>query len=368
MRARTGTAQLPLHGGRAPAWLFSRMVKLAREITIHVRAEYGPEEMLRRLSDPFWFQAFGCVLGFDWHSSGVTTTVTGALKEGIRGLEQDLGFFAGGGKGAVSRKTPAEIELACERLSIDARPLVYASRMSAKVDSAAVQDGYQLYHHAFFFTPSGAWCVVQQGMNDDNGMARRYHWLSTRVESYVNEPHAAVCAESQATTLNLVAEESAGVRSSSAVLAREKPDVVLSAIREIPALTMPRRHAVLLADVNPQYLQKILLKTYDRAPEDFETLLGMQGVGARTVRALALVSEIIYGTPASTRDPARFSFAHGGKDGFPYPVDTGTYDKTVEALRAAVTKAGIDRSERVAALKRLVKFGEEGIKNRRDAG
>jgi uncharacterized protein len=344
------------------------MVKLAREITIHVRAEYGPEEMLRRLSDPFWFQAFGCVLGFDWHSSGVTTTVTGALKEGIRGLEQDLGFFAGGGKGAVSRKTPAEIELACERLSIDARPLVYASRMSAKVDSAAVQDGYQLYHHAFFFTPSGAWCVVQQGMNDDNGMARRYHWLSTRVESYVNEPHAAVCAESQATTLNLVAEESAGVRSSSAVLAREKPDVVLSAIREIPALTMPRRHAVLLADVNPQYLQKILLKTYDRAPEDFETLLGMQGVGARTVRALALVSEIIYGTPASTRDPARFSFAHGGKDGFPYPVDTGTYDKTVEALRAAVTKAGIDRSERVAALKRLVKFGEERIKNRRDAG
>jgi uncharacterized protein len=367
MRARTGTAQLPLHGGRAPAWLFSRMVKLAREITIHIRAEYGAEEMLRRLSDPFWFQAFGCVLGFDWHSSGVTTTVTGALKEGIRGLEQDLGFFAGGGKGAVSRQTPAEIELACERLSIDARPLVYASRMSAKVDSAAVQDGYQLYHHAFFFTPSGAWCVVQQGMNDDNGMARRYHWLSTRIESYVNEPHAAVCAESQATTLNLVAEESAGVRSSSAVLAREKPDVVLSAIRTIPALTMPRRHAVLLADVNPQYLQKILLRTYDRAPEDFETLLGMQGVGARTVRALALVSEIIYGTPASTRDPARFSFAHGGKDGFPYPVDTGTYDKTVEALRAAVTKAGIDRSERVAALKRLVKFGEARIKNRRDA-
>jgi len=365
MRARTGTAQLPLHGGRAPAWLFSRMVKLAREITIHVRAEYGPEEMLRRLSDPFWFQAFGCVLGFDWHSSGVTTTVTGALKEAIRGLEHDLGFFAGGGKGAVSRQTPAEIERACERLSIDPRPLVYASRMSAKVDSAAVQDGYQLYHHAFFFTPSGAWCVVQQGMNDDNGMARRYHWLSSRVESYVNEPHAAVCAESQATTLNLVAAESADVRSSSAVLAREKPDVVLSAIRDIPALTMPRRHAVLLADVNPQYLQKILLKTYDRAPEDFETLLGMQGVGARTVRALALVSEIIYGTPASTRDPARFSFAHGGKDGFPYPVDTGTYDQTVEALRAAVTKAGIDRSERVAAFKRLVRFGEERIKNRR---
>lgn len=362
MRARTGTAHLPLHGGRAPAWLFSRMVKLAREITVHVAAEYGPDEMLRRLSDPFWFQAFGCVLGFDWHSSGVTTTVTGALKEGVRGLEKDLGFFAGGGKGATSRQTPAEIESACDRISIDPRPLVYASRMSAKVDSAAVQDGYQLYHHAFFFTPAGSWCVVQQGMNDDTGMARRYHWLSSNLESYVDEPHAAVCAEVQSPTVNLVAHESGAVRSASAELARQVPDVTLSAIRNIPALTMPRRHAVLLADVNPQYLEKILVKTYDRAPEDFETLLGMEGVGGKTLRALALVSEIIYGTPVSTRDPARFSFAHGGKDGFPYPVDTGTYDKTVEVLRAAVTKAGIDRSERVAALKRLVKFGEERVR------
>jgi hypothetical protein len=364
MRARTGTAQLPLHGGRAPVWLFARMVKLAREISIHIVSEFGSEEMLRRLSDPFWFQAFGCVLGFDWHSSGVTTTVTGALKEGIRGLESDLGFFAGGGKGAVSRRTPGEITAACERLSVDPAPLVYASRMSAKVDSAAVQDGYQLYHHAFFFTPSGAWCVVQQGMNDDNGMARRYHWLSSAVQSYVNEPHAAVCADAAAPTLNLVASESDPVRSASAELARQEPSVVLSAVKGIPALTMPRRHAVLIADVNPAYLQKILLKTYERAPEDFETLLGMEGVGGRTLRALALVSEIIYGTPASTRDPARFSFAHGGKDGFPYPVDTETYDKTVEALRAAVTKAGIDRSERVDALKRLVRFGEERVRAR----
>jgi hypothetical protein len=364
MRARTGTAHLPLHGGKAPAWLFSRMVKLAREISIHIVSEFGSEEMLRRLSDPFWFQAFGCVLGFDWHSSGVTTTVTGAVKEGIRGLESDLGFYAGGGKGAASRKTPAEITVACDRLSIDPRPLVYASRMSAKVDSAAVQDGYQLYHHAFFFTPSGGWCVVQQGMNDDNRMARRYHWLSAAVRSYVNEPHAAVCAEAEAPTLNLVASESEAARAASAELSRQQPSIVLSALKEIPALTMPRRHAVLIADVNPQYLQKILLKTYERAPEDFETLLGMQGVGGRTLRALALVSEIIYGTPASTRDPARFSFAHGGKDGFPYPVDTGTYDKTVEVLRAAVNRAGIDRSERVQALKRLVRFGEERVRAR----
>ena len=364
MRGRTGTAQLPLHGGRAPAWLFGRMVQLAREITIHIVAEHGPEEMLRRLSDPFWFQAFGCVLGFDWHSSGVTTTVTGALKEGIKGLESDLRFYAGGGKGAVSRKTPSEIVGICDRLSIDPAPLVYASRMSAKVDSAAVQDGYQLYHHAFFFTPSRAWCVVQQGMNDGNGMARRYHWLASSVTSYVNEPHAAVCAEATAPTLNLVAAESDGARRASAELARGKPEIVLDAVRRVPSLTMPKRHAVLIADVNPTYLDKILLKTYERAPEDFETLLGMEGVGARTLRALALVSEVIYGTPTSMRDPARFSFAHGGKDGTPFPVDTGTYDRTIETLRAAVNRAGIARSERVAALKRLVKFGEERVRKR----
>src|SRR5690349_3099638 len=248
MRTRTGTAQLPLHGGRAPAWLFGRMVKLAREISIHIVSEYGSDELLRRLSDPFWFQAFGCVLGFDWHSSGVTTTVTGAVKEGIRGLESDLGFFAGGGKGAASRKTPAEIVSACDALSLNPEPLVYASRMSAKVDSAAVQDGYQLYHHAFFFTPSGGWCVVQQGMNDGNGMARRYHWLSASLRSYVDEPHAAVCAEEEAPTLNLVAHESENVRAASAELSRQPPTTVLDALRKLPVLTMPRRHAVLLSD------------------------------------------------------------------------------------------------------------------------
>ena len=360
---RSGTAHLPLHGGRAPAWLFSRMVRLAREITIHIVSEYGRDEMLRRLSDPFWFQALGCVLGFDWHSSGVTTTVTGAVKEGIRGLEGELGFYAGGGKGAVSRRTPGEIVAHCERLSLDPRPLVYASRMSAKVDSAAVQDGYQLYHHAFFFTSTGNWCVVQQGMNDANGMARRYHWLASSARSFVNEPHAAVCADAPASTLNLVAAESEGARARSAELSREKPSVVLSAIKDLPLLEMPRRHAVLLVDVNPQHLERILLKTYDRAPEDFEALLGMEGVGGRTLRALALVSEVIYGTAASTRDPARFSFAHGGKDGFPYPVDLETYDKTVDVLRAAVNKAGITRSERVEALKRLVAYGKRKIQS-----
>lgn len=347
------------------------MVRLAREITANIVQEYGSEEVLRRLSDPYWFQAFGCVLGFDWHSSGVTTTVTGALKEGLRGTEKDLGIYVGGGKGAVSRRTPGEIAGYCDRLSLDPRPLVHASRMSAKVDNAAVQDGYQLYHHAFFFTPGGDWCVVQQGMNDANGMARRYHWLASRLRSFVNEPHAAVCSDTPPVpsgvegTLNLVAEESEPVRDASATLAREKPGIVLSALADRPLLSMPRRHAVLLADVSPQHLDKILLKTYERAPEDFETLLGMEGVGAKTLRALALASEIIYGTPASTRDPARFSFAHGGKDGFPYPVDVETYDKTVEVLRSAVNKANIDRSERVKALKRLVEYGREKIAARR---
>jgi len=343
------------------------MVQLAREITSHIVAEYGSDEVLRRLSDPYWFQAFGCVLGFDWHSSGVTTTVTGALKEGLRGTERDLGIYVGGGKGAVSRRTPGEIVNYCDTLSLDPTPLVYASRMSAKVDSAAVQDGYQLYHHAFFFTPSGAWAVVQQGMSDATGMARRYHWLASTLQSFVNEPHAAICAQAQVPTLNLVAEESSAVRGTSAELARAKPGVVLAALKDLPLLSMPRRHAVLIADVNAQHLDKILLKTYERAPEDFETLLGMEGVGAKTLRALALASEVIYGTPASTRDPARFSFAVGGKDGFPYPVDLETYDKTVEVLREAVNKGNIDRSERVKALKRLVEYGKEKIAKRQSS-
>ena len=368
MSARTGTASLPLHGGRAPAWLFARMVRLSREIAIHIVSEFGPDELLRRLSDPFWFQAFGCVLGFDWHSSGVTTTVTGALKEGLQGVEREVGVYAGGGKGARSRQTPAEIVAACDTLSIDPARLVYASRMAAKVDSAAVQDGYQLYHHAFFFTAAGSWCVVQQGLNDANGMARRYHWLAASVRSFVEEPHAAVCSErgngQTPEVLNLVAAESDPARAASAALARQPPDVVLATIARLPALQMPRRHAVLLADVHPQYLGRILLKTYERAPADFEALLGIEGVGARTLRALSLVSELVYGTPASTRDPARFSFAHGGKDGFPYPVDRDTYDRTVETLRAAVNRAGIDRSERVAALKRLVRFGEARVRQR----
>jgi uncharacterized protein len=374
--ARTGYAHLPLHGGKAPRWLFERMVPLSREIVVFLASEFGREEVLRRLSDPYWFQAFGCVLGFDWHSSGVTTTVCGALKEGLRGTENELGIYVAGGKGATSRKTPAEIDAACERIGRDPQPLVYASRISAKVDNAAVQDGFQLYHHSFLFTAAGQWCIVQQGMSDEQSMARRYHWLSDNVKSYVSEPHTAICCDDTAPTLNLVAAESADVRSASAALACEKPEVTLRALtqlpladrerrllpladseqRLLPLLDMPRRHEVTTGDINPKYLQKILLRTYETAPRDFEALLSIEGVGAKTLRALALTSELIYGTEASRRDPARYSFAHGGKDGTPFPVDRTTYDKTIDVMRNALNAAKIDRSEKVRAFRRLADF------------
>jgi hypothetical protein len=326
------------------------MVPLSREIVTFIAGEFGREEVLKRLSDPFWFQAFGCVLGFDWHSSGLTTTVCGALKEGLRGTERELGIYVAGGKGATSRKTPSEITAACEHLGRDPEPLVYASRISAKVDNSAVQDGYQLYHHSFVFTGEGKWCIVQQGMSDETSMARRYHWLSDNVQSYVNEPHAAVCCDSTTETLNLVAAENAPVRDASAVLAREKPEAVL--------LEMPRHHAVTAADVDSKYLRKILLRTYENPPADFEALLATPGVGAKTLRALALTSELVYGTQASFRDPARYSFAHGGKDGTPFPVDRATYDKTIEVMHKALNKANVARTEKVHAFRRLAKFAD----------
>jgi uncharacterized protein len=356
----SGYASLPLHGGKAPAWLFSRMVRLSREIVVYMTAEFGAREVLRRLADPYWFQAFGCVLGFDWHSSGVTTTVCGAVKEGIKGLEFELGLFAAGGKGGTSRRAPHEIATVCERLGRDHLPLVYASRTSAKIDSAAVQDGYQLYHHVFFFTKDGAWSVVQQGMSDATRMARRYHWLSDHLASFVDDPHEAVCCDARGETLNLVAHENAPVRDGSAALARERPDVALRAVADVPSLAMPRRHTLLPElDVHSRHLERILVTTYERAPRDFEALVGIEGVGPKTLRALALASELVHGTPATLRDPARFSFAHGGKDGTPFPVDRTTYDQTIDILNRAINRATIDRSEKVKAFQRLANFGEE---------
>lgn len=350
---KTGTAHLPLHYGKAPSWLFQRMKALAREITIFIIDAYGAEEMLRRLSDPFWFQALGCVLGFDWHSSGVTTTVCGALKESIKGMEKELGFYLAGGKGRTSRKTPLEIEAICEQRSINAALLVYASRMSAKVDNAAVQDGYQIYHHAFFFTENGSWAVVQQGMNEKTRYARRYHWLSQGVESFVCEPHWAICCDQRHDGLNLVALESEEARKTISELTHENPEFLVTEVKKVNELYLPKEHPVPLEKFRLERLEKTFIQIYEHAPKNFEELLGIQGVGPKSLRALSLISELIYGAKPSFRDPTRFSFAHGGKDGHPYPVERKVYDKTIEVLRGAIEKARIGDREKIEAIRRL---------------
>jgi len=330
------------------------MVPLAREITIAIVADYGPDEMLRRLSHPYWFQAFGCVLGFDWHSSGVTTTLCGALKEGIKGIERDLGLFAAGGKGKTSRKTPAEIENWGEKIGIEPAPLVYASRMSAKVDSAAVQDGYQLYHHSFLFTAKGSWTVIQQGMNESNRYARRYHWLGETVADFVNEPHAAILSETRGQTLDLTATESMPARTTiTGIVSKEQPEKVVAELRRLKILNLPARHQIYTRDLHPDSLSRIILSTYERQPQNFERLLGLSGVGAKTIRALSLIAELVHGVEPSYRDPARYSFAHGGKDGIPYPVDKQTYDKSIELLSKAINHTKMGPSEKQKAFQRL---------------
>jgi hypothetical protein len=351
---RTGIANLPLHHGKAPPWLFERMRQLAREIVIVIVDESGAEEMLRRLSDPFWFQAFGCVLGYDWHSSGVTTTVCGAIKEGMRGLGNQLGFFVAGGKGRTSRRTPNEIESLGHLLRVNPSPLVYASRMSAKVDNSALQDGYQLYHHTFFFTRDGAWTVVQQGMNASNRYARRYHWLGERVTDFVCEPEAAICSQGRGRTLNLVASESAEARSTIAhIAAEEKPEKIVSRLDKLKTLSLPRRAHITLEDIHPDRLARAFATAYEHQPNDFESLLGLDGVGPKTIRALSLISDLVYDTPVSLRDPATYSFAHGGKDGHPYPVDRETYDASIQFLAQAVNKTEIGSREKLEAFRRL---------------
>jgi len=356
---RTGIAHLPLHGGRTPAWLFGRMKKLAREIARLILYDFGPEELLRRLSDPFWFQAFGCVLGFDWHSSGLTTTTCGALKEGLRGMEHEIGFFISGGKGRVSRRTPDEILGHSRHLTVNPESLVYASRMSAKVDSAAVQDGYHLYHHVFFFDRHGRWAVVQQGLNDENRYARRYHWLGIEKVDFVCEPHRAVCCERKALTLNLVAREGEENRKISAGIASEHPERIIEEFKKMRILRLPERHDVTPDLISPEYFHRILLKTYDKQPGSFESLLGIEGVGSKTLRALSLMAELIYGAKRSFRDPARFSFTHGGKDGHPHPLDRETYDGSITFLEEMINSAAIGHSEKKQAFERLKNFRPE---------
>jgi len=361
---RRRIANLPLHGGRAPTWLFQRMHRLAGAITQLIVEDRGPAEMLNRLADPFWFQAFGCVLGFDWHSSGLTTVTCGALKEAYRRMGPHLGIHVAGGKGGTSRKTPDQIARVADQRSLQGDKLIYASKMSAKVDSAAVQDGYQIYSHHFFYNDDNDWCVVQQGMNDANGYARRYHWLGDTVDDFVREPHNAVASPpaDEATMLNMVADQAEPSRNASAELTRMIPDRLLSEISTGETLFMPAHHPVKPADINPHRLRKILLVTYEKQPADFEGLLGIAGVGPKTIRSLALITELIYGIQVcrndltrrwSPSDPPTFSYAHGGKDGHPFPVDRETYDRSIALLESAVRRAKFDPAGKDRALYRL---------------
>ncbi len=363
------------------------MVRLAGAVTMAVADAFGPDVMLRRLADPWWFQAFGCVLGFDWHSSGLTTVTCGAIKEAQSIYGDEMGILAAGGKGGTSRNTPREITATADRLGITAGDrLVDASRMSAKVDSAALQDGFPVYQHNFFFTPSGTWCVVQQGMHEASGWARRYHWLGEHVADFVCEPHEAVRGPGRAEPLNMVAEEAAGSRQASAELVQERPDAVVSELKRMqegPTLFAPARHPLLPTDVNLERLEKTVRSAHEAHPEDFRNLLGTAGVGPATVRSLALVAELIYDTPPSRRDPASiqaerpvashassgrsapwrrwadYAYAHGGKDGTPFPVDRTTYDRTVDVLTDAVKKARVGRTEKREALRRLATLDRE---------
>jgi len=369
-------AQLPLHGGKAPAWLFQRMTRLAGGIAMAVTERFGPREMLRRLADPWWFQAFGCVLGFDWHSSGLTTVTCAAMKEAYRRLGDDLGLCVAGGKGRASRKTPAEIAAIADRLAVtDGDRLIDASRLSAKVDSAAVQDGYDVYHHHFFFTPDGRWAVVQQGMNDASGWARRYHWLAESVDDFVCEPHHGVRdaaagsppAGTQLDLLNMTAAESDANRRGSVQLVREDLPILLEHIERStagPTLFAPQHHPVLAADVNLERLRRIVTAAHERQPTNYAALLGVAGVGPATVRSLALIAELIFDARPARRDLptgrrwADYSYAHGGKDGTPFPVDRDTYDRNIAVLETAVRKARVGETEKLEAMRRLAAYAD----------
>lgn len=347
---RSGTANLPLHYGYVPQWLAVRMAKLGLAITESIIAEYGKNEILRRLSDPFWFQSFGAVMGMDWHSSGITTSVMGALKRAINPHAKELGIFICGGKGKSSKQTPEELITVAYQTGLNGHELVRFSRLSAKVDNTAVQDGFQLYMHNFVVGDTGEWTVVQQGMHTGNKTARRYHWHSVGLQSFVDEPHTGICGPNQGIILNMTAAEANPVRNGVLSLTREKPELMM---KEIQQLVMPSHHDVKSKDIDLKRLGTVLWLAHENQPTDFEELLLLEGVGPRTMQSLALVSEVIHGTPSRFKDPARFSFAHGGKDGHPFPVPIKVYDETINTLQNAVQKARLDNSDKQTALKKL---------------
>jgi hypothetical protein len=357
---RKGIATLPLHWGRAPRWLFEEMKKLSLGIMEAMLTLYPPVKILENLSDPYWFQSLGCILGFDWHSSGVTTTTMGALKEAFKKL--DSGIYICGGKGRTSLKTPDEIKKIGSQKSINVDSLVYTSRITAKVDNSALQDGYSIYHHTIMFTSKGEWSVVQQGMNKTNRMARRYHWFSDTLKDYTCEPHKGIITDGFTKPLNMVSEDSASSREISTKIASEYPEKNLGELKKIRELKLPKRHYIIGSDINLKKLKKPFELSYSRHPEDFESLLGIKGVGPATIRSLALIGELLYGEKPSFEDPARYSFAHGGKDGIPYPVDRENYKRSILYLKKAVSKAKIGDNSKIKLLKRLA-FVENELPN-----
>ncbi len=376
-----GIATFTLDYGKCPKWLFERMVRLGREMASVIVAEYGPEDFIKRIADPVWFQSLGTVLAFDWNASGLTTILTAALKEAIRGQEHQLGIFICGGKGKTSRKTPEQIQSWGENINLPENcisNLVYNSKMAAKVDSSLVQDGFQIYHHSFFFTKSGAWTVVQQGMNALNQTARRYHWFSKTAKDLVCEPHSGIASQIKAPTMDLTAKLSQKTRRTSAELVLAGYKTLMKDIeilrrnssslhkmaklrsegRQLTLLELENKefiwHPVALEDFSKsRYLEKILARVCEAKPEKYENFIAQPGVGPKTVRALALVSEIIYGAKPSYEDPARYSFAHGGKDATPYPVDCQTYDQTIGTMKKIVEISKIDLYEKNKIIRRL---------------
>jgi hypothetical protein len=347
---RSGFADLPLHGGRVPPWLAARMEKLGTAITEAILQHYGTKEFLSRLSDPFWFQALGAVMGMDWHSSGITTSVLGALKRGINPRAHELGLYFCGGRGKQSRKTPEELLAVAESRSLNGGELVRASRLTAKVDNNAIGDGFQIYLHSFVVSAAGDWAVVQQGMNDGNGLARRYHWHSAAVKDFVCEPHTGIVGENEGEILNLVDHRAADAQRALLTIAGQTPDVTL---RDVRHLVMPGHHEVMARDVDLKRLGAVLAVSYEKQLRDFASLLLVENLGPRTLQTLALVAEVVHGASSRFSDPARFSFALGGKDGHPFPVPLKTYDESLGVLRRALDSAKLGHTEKVDGFKRL---------------
>jgi hypothetical protein len=350
---RSGTADLPLHGGRVPAWLAERMTRLGTGIAESVLYHYGPSAFLTRLSDPYWFQALGAVMGMDWHSSGITTSVMGALKRGLNPRAAELGLVICGGRGRHSRRTPDELRDVAERTGLDGSALVRASRLTARVDNNAIADGFQIYLHTFVVTASGEWAVVQQGMNERARLARRYHWHSATVRDFTCEPHTAIVGEPAGLIQNLVDRSAGPAQAAMLEIVRESPAKVVAEARH---LTMPVRHDVRAADVDLKRLGAVLATAYSRELRDFASLLLVENLGPRTLQSLALVAEVVHGTPTRFADPARFSFAHGGKDGHPFPVPLKTYDETMGILRRSLDAAKLGNADKIDGLKRLDRF------------